>query len=543
MSMQNRGPASSVALADYGILVRRQAWVVVAGVLVALIAAAGYLAVTPKTYTSTASVLINPITVDPNATAKALPNVDTEAQLVKSAPVAAAAEERLHTGLALADLLQLVSISAPTNTAILDISFDAATPTAAEQGAQVFAESYLANRAATAQATVAASVTLLQTNADEVTKSLQQASFQAGALPANSPDSAFAKANQAVFSKQLSDLQTEIVALKTTDTTPGQIIQSADVPTSPSAPVKSIVLATALALGAMVGLLAAIVRQRADRRIRSTRVLVDELGLTVLGELPPAPRRAPSDALIPAKSPLGQTYVQLRNAIVPLVQTGPGGTYAIAVTRASAGDSSMVAANLAGALARGGMDVALVCADLEGSRSQHLLGIPDGRGLSDVLAGSETVLGVLRRPGDLRHLSVMIPGESVEAVTDRMEHGAIRNVITSLRRSVELVLVEAPSPRAGAAAQTLAMHVDGVLLVVELTRTTRDDVVEALRQLEQAQTKVLGAIVVPRSSRADLRGAEEAAAAHAHATKSHGTGSAATPGDKAAMPSAVRANP
>jgi succinoglycan biosynthesis transport protein ExoP len=139
MSMQNRGPTSSVALADYGLLVRRQAWVVVAGVLVALLAAAGYLALTPKTYTSTASVLINPITVDPNATAKALPNVDTEAQLVKSAPVAAAAEQRLHTGLTLADLLQQVSISAPTNTAILDISFAAATPTAAEQGAQVFA--------------------------------------------------------------------------------------------------------------------------------------------------------------------------------------------------------------------------------------------------------------------------------------------------------------------------------------------------------------------------------------------------------------------
>ena len=97
--MNSDSSPSSTALSDYGALVRRHALIIVGCTCLGLLAGLAYLSLAPKVFTSTAAVLVNPITVNPQGGTSDL-NIDTEAQLIKSGGVAASAQEKLGTSTA-----------------------------------------------------------------------------------------------------------------------------------------------------------------------------------------------------------------------------------------------------------------------------------------------------------------------------------------------------------------------------------------------------------------------------------------------------------
>jgi capsular polysaccharide biosynthesis protein len=70
-------------------------------------------------------------------------DLDTEAQIVPTAAVASGAQTLLGTAEDLTDLIKKVTVAVPANTAILDITFEAATRSEAQRGSQTFAQAYL----------------------------------------------------------------------------------------------------------------------------------------------------------------------------------------------------------------------------------------------------------------------------------------------------------------------------------------------------------------------------------------------------------------
>jgi uncharacterized protein involved in exopolysaccharide biosynthesis/Mrp family chromosome partitioning ATPase len=502
--------SSSPALADYSALFRRQWWVVALGALIGLAVGLAYLAVAPKEYTSTASVMIYPISTDGSTTGTSkgdAVNVDTEAQLVKSVDVATKAQTQLGTEMSPTDLIQQVSITAPTNTTILQISFTAPTKAGARDGAKAFAEQYLANRKGTATATISAQVAGLEQQIKSYGQELAKYTAQT-ANPANADTPAYklALAQADYTGGVIRQLNTQKAALLqiSQNVVPGKVIQDAQLPEKASSPVKSVILASGLALGLLLGLCLAFWRERRDRRIHTAGQVERELRLPVLADLPRPARGQSLDALAPQKAPLGQEYVQLRNALLRTLESDHGsGGVALLVSRASLGTASGVATNLAAAVARAGSDVALVCADLEGSRVVDILGLPDGRGLSDVLTSGEPPAPLLRRPEAVRRMLVLTPGTDIEAAAERVETSVMDEIISTLRRAVGMVILEGPSSSEGADAQSLALHAEGVVILVEAGRTRIEEVADAVRQYERTEATVLGVVLMPRLRRRD----------------------------------------
>ena len=117
------GPTS---LSDYGTALARRWWLVLLGLLIGGAAAAGYLNVVHKTYTSTAGGagdrhrrerLGDSRTARVTTTANV--DMDTEAQIVTSNTVASLAAKGLNTSLTPSQLAAKVKVTVPPNSAVL----------------------------------------------------------------------------------------------------------------------------------------------------------------------------------------------------------------------------------------------------------------------------------------------------------------------------------------------------------------------------------------------------------------------------------------
>jgi len=78
-------------------------------------------------------------------------DLDTEAQIVPTEKVATGAKELMGSSEDITSLLSHVTVTVPANTAILRITYEAATPAAAQLGSQSFAQAYINYRQSVAQ--------------------------------------------------------------------------------------------------------------------------------------------------------------------------------------------------------------------------------------------------------------------------------------------------------------------------------------------------------------------------------------------------------
>jgi capsular polysaccharide biosynthesis protein len=486
--------SGSPQLSDYTTLLRRQWWVVVSLACLGIALALAYTAVAPRVYSSTTSVLVTQTGVvasDSSTSRDATINLDTEAQLMTSTGIVqAAADELTWTG-SLSDLEDRLSISVPPNTEILELAFRAPTAAQARAGAQAFADAYLADRQAGAEATVQSGRDSVQSQIDDLNKRLQEVTDTIATLPDGSAARAYNEAQASTLNNQLSSLSAELNQLDATSVTPGRVITQASLPSRPSSPdLKMNVLAGAL-VGLLLGIGLAVLRQRSDRYVRRPDDVERQVAVPVLVDLPrpETPRRV---ELVAAGSEEGRTYSRLRN----LVTAGSAEGSKVVLVAGVSGPSGQVAANLAASLARAGEDVTLVCADVQASTADQLLDGRAGTGLSEVLAGRVRLNSARRRVPGLGTMRVLGPGRNPEQAAVLLQGAEPRKLLDELAAGSGWVVIEAPATNSGAEAQTLAGNAHLAVLVVETNRTSAQDIIDGRVQIESMHTQVLGAVVV-----------------------------------------------
>ncbi|MEO8330649.1 MAG: Wzz/FepE/Etk N-terminal domain-containing protein, partial [Candidatus Nanopelagicales bacterium] len=157
IAMEQSAAGGNASLGEFADAMRRRWWMLVLGAVIGVALGSTYLLFAPKTYISTASVLVNPVggtvdnVVDGARTVSDI-NLDTEAQLVRSQAVSSIAKYKLETREIVGQLVQHVTVSVPPNTNVLRISFAGSTPEGARAGAAAYASAYLQNREAMADA-------------------------------------------------------------------------------------------------------------------------------------------------------------------------------------------------------------------------------------------------------------------------------------------------------------------------------------------------------------------------------------------------------
>ncbi|MFC3994838.1 Wzz/FepE/Etk N-terminal domain-containing protein [Nocardiopsis sediminis] len=353
-------------LRDYAALLRRRWRTIAAGTLAGLAAAAVALLVAPETYTGTSSVQVRPtgiaeLTGERSGRTNGEVNLDTEAQVARSAQVAAAAAELMGTGASAADLRERVSVTVPPNSSVLEIGYSAIGPDSARQGAEAFADAYLAHRTAEVESQVDRRLDALRKEVDarygEMEDLAETADDGSGA------ERIRAESRLEAVQTEIADLNGEInpLAALRDSVVPGEIITAATTPDAPSSPVPAVWLTGGALLGLLAGLALAVADDRGDGRLHCLRDIRRATRAPMLLDLTDDGRATRGVGLVPASGPAGQHINGVAHTLS--ARMGPG-DHVLLVSGTSDGDAGMVAAaNLAAAFARIDADVLLVCAD------------------------------------------------------------------------------------------------------------------------------------------------------------------------------------
>jgi capsular exopolysaccharide synthesis family protein len=281
-------------------------------------------------------------------------------------------------------------------------------------------------------------------------------------------------------------------------------------PTKPIFPDVNTAILVGGVLGLGFGIAFALVRTVSDRRIRVSDDIEARVGAPVVGTIPVAPGLS-RDTRIVARAEanvkgnpfaVSEAFRALRTNLQFMDVDDPPRT--IVVTSPLPGDGkSMVAANIAVALAESGRPVVLVDGDLRRSTVAKSFGLPRGAGLTDVLAGRADLIDVMHRTPVAEHLFVLTAGSVPPNPSEVLGSAKMRAVLSSLSEHAT-VIVDAPPLLPVTDSAVLAHQADGAILVVGLGKTTYDLVSKAQDALLKASGRLLGIVL----NRAPLKGAD-----------------------------------
>jgi len=457
-------------------------------------AAFGMAALRPA-YESTAQVLVHPITADTSKSPEPISPaaMGTERELVFADGVARLVQERTGWEESPADLRRPLSVSIEGGTQTMAIRYRAGDPARAQQGAQLFAESYLTYRANLAEATKEGSRRNLEAALREASDRIAGLRASLGSTPAGAQAAGETLLEEAApFQARLA----EVTAIA--PHAGGAVVSPATLPKAPAGAGPAGAGGIGALLGLLAGLALASLRNATDLRIRGRADLEAELGAPLLGTVPRTRREGQAETalvtLTVPDGPASEAYRGVRARILTMADRWGLKTLLVAgPTPGSA--TTAIAANLAVSMASTGKRVTLVSADLRSPGLHHYFGMGNERGLSNVLVGELAPSDVVHEPAGLETLEVLPAGPAMGEPTDLLESGPMRVVLEERGELADFVVVEAPPALEASEALTLAPMVDGIVVVADAQQATRGDLAEIGDQFRLVGGNVVGAVL------------------------------------------------
>jgi capsular exopolysaccharide synthesis family protein len=178
----------------------------------------------------------------------------------------------------------------------------------------------------------------------------------------------------------------------------------------------------------------------------------------------------------------------------------PGGR-TVAITSSGPGEGkTLIATNLAIALAQAGGRVLLIDADMRKSRAHHAFKVVPTPGLSNVIVGDAKASHAVRRT-EVANLWFLPAGVHPPNPSELLGSKRFIDFLATLSAHFEWVVIDTP-PVMAVTDSCVAAHVtQAVIFVVGAEMTSRYSARRALEQLEQSKAHVIGAIL----NRVDLK--------------------------------------
>jgi capsular exopolysaccharide synthesis family protein len=281
------------------------------------------------------------------------------------------------------------------------------------------------------------------------------------------------------------------------------VISGATLPRSAPGPNYLLNGAAALAVGVLLGVLSALLRDRRDDRVRGPRDLVERTDLPLVATVPLTPAEA-ADAggrlpVVDAPgSSAAEAYRRLRGRIARAARGRNDTTVTLVTSPVQDDGAASVAANTAVALALTGEQVLLLEADLRCPRLGEMFGVPDDGGLGRVLAGEASLTDSMR-PTRVPHLRLLPAGADVPSAPGELfDDAAVEKVLGAVPAGVDHVVIAAPPVLRAAETSALAAHAHLLVLVVSTGSTRREDVRAALREVAEFPARLLGGVLCQR---------------------------------------------
>ena len=473
------------------ILRRRKWWVGLAAAL-GLAASLAFSLTAHKQYSATAQLLVQP-SIDATGVGVTTPqpvtqtDVETELQLVTSAPVQQAVHARLNSSPA-------VSASEVGQTNVMAITATSDAPSQAALIANAYATAFVQYQQSVAERNLATAEAQLRSQINSLTQQLKPFGHNT-----TSAESSALLNQQAVLKEQLAQMQVSGAV----DTGAVVLVTAAQAPTSPNSPKPVQDALLGLAAGLAVGLGAAFLRDSLDDKLATKEAAEHVGGAPVLAMTPMVPswRREQPLVVVTAEptSPAAESYRSLRTSLQFVRQEGKIRSILVTSPAAAEGKTATLA-NLGVVFAQAGERVVLVSCDLRRPRIGEFFGLDEGVGLTSILLGEQTLEQVVLPVPDFERLSLLPAGPVPPNPAELLNGAHARDIFADLRKRFDLVLIDSPPVLPVTDAAILSRYADATLMLAAAGQTRRGDLHRAVEKLEQVGATILG-IVLNKVSR------------------------------------------
>ncbi|HVB81630.1 MAG TPA: polysaccharide biosynthesis tyrosine autokinase [Candidatus Binataceae bacterium] len=210
------------------------------------------------------------------------------------------------------------------------------------------------------------------------------------------------------------------------------------------------------------------------------------------GSLLPSHRRELAGTLN-RYSVIGEAYRTLRTAL--MLSRAGAAPKTILFTSASNSEGKTVSSlNTALVFAHTGVKVLLVDVDLRRPRCHKVLGMDNTLGLSQVLAGARVLKDVIRST-DIDSLWLLASGSVPPNPSELVGSEKMRETLNELVSQFDIVILDSPPILPVTDGILLSTMVDGVVLVVNSSKTAKQHVRAACAKLAFARAKVFGVLL------------------------------------------------
>ncbi len=424
--------------------------------------------------------------------------VETEIRVIKSDAVRELVRDRIGAA-------PKVSALRVGETEVMEVRASSTSRQRAAATTNAYADAYVEFRRRQATEDALAAASEIQSKIDALQLEINALDSQISAAPGSDraavetrqrPRYTSLLTQQGLLSQKLDQLQVT-AALNTGG---AQVVRSADVPTSPVKPKPVRNGVAALAVGLVFGVGAAFLREHLDDSVKTKEDLSRALGkLPVLAAIPTTPSSAEGanarwEALLRSGSPAAEAYRSLRTSVQLLGVERPIRT--IQITSAVAGEGKTTTlANLAVVLAIAGQRVAMVDCDLRRPRLHQLFGVANSVGFTSLLLGSVPLNEAVQQIPRLGQLFLLSSGPKPVNPSELLSLRRTAELVFELQNAFDIVLLDSAPVLPVTDATVLAAWVEGTLLVTKAGSTTRTEVADALKQLQQVDAPLLGAVL------------------------------------------------
>lgn len=486
-------------LIAYVRILRRGLWIVALTVALTTAAAVYFSVREQKLYRSSADVFLSTQNIAASLSNIQLPTPDptrvaaTQAALAETPAVAARALALAHVhGRTAEQFLSRSSVSPASDADILTFAVTDSSPRLAQRLAQAYATAYTRYRR--------------QLDTSSIAQALNQVQSKLAQLRA-------AGARRSNGYANLVDKEEQLTTLQLLQGSNAQLVRSAG-PATQIQPRPRRDGALGAALGLIIGIGLALLRDVFNTRVRTAAEVQESLDLPLLARIPDPGRRlrAKNELVMLSKpgSPAAEAYRILATNLdfVNLERSAR----TIMFTSAERGEGkSTTAANLAVALARTGRRIILVDLDLRAPSLSGFFYLDDRGGLTDVTLGRLRLgnalapVPLVEPAGDHDHgsrngsvkgvLEVLPVGTRPPNPAEFIGSDTLADLLAQLEEQAELVLVDAPPLLHLSDAMTLTGRVDALVLVAKLATLRRPVLHELHRVLQNAPVSKLGVVL------------------------------------------------
>jgi len=274
-----------------------------------------------------------------------------------------------------------------------------------------------------------------------------------------------------------------------------RVVDAAEVPRTPASPNRRLNAIVGFVAGGMLALVCAFILEYVDNRVRSPQEVKSYLGLPFLGIVPAQQSDDEQSPLLSrrVKPNFAEAMRTIRTNVLFSTTTDGGQAVVVTSTRASEG-KTLVATNLALALAQTGARVLLIDADMRLPRVHEVFGASQEPGLSNVLTGEAKTSDAIR-PVEGTGLWLLPAGYLPPNPAELLGSKRFQEFIGTLNEHFAWVIIDTPPVMPVADAPIVANIASGAVFVIGSDMTSRTVARTAIEQLNNARVKIIGAVL------------------------------------------------